>query len=221
MKLAISLAAFFCSLALHAGVAGKRYLVAHIDNTPAFEVTQHHVDRGTSTTVTFIIDDSTGPLMQVDLTMNYAARKTIARYELLRGRRGNVTVVLDLPYASTTREERVQEIRTRPELLTAPIPVTITSSSGRSVRALDADWRAPETRNTHLGRARDVVGEEMLAAMVRVSELGGLVPFVELRQMLGYVLDDEQLVSIARNLKVAEVDLGCEFDERGGVRCTK
>lgn len=141
-------------------------------------------------------------------------------YALLRQSQETVRIVLDLPFASTTRESRREELRKRPELSNAPVPVTVqAASSGKAVRGVDRDWRE-ENGTVFRGKAKEVFGKELLAVLADVRELGGLPMFADINPSLAYIFDDAMIVRKSMKLLVATKRADCAFDAKFGVPCT-
>jgi len=203
---------------LLANEARQHYLVAQRNGKPAFQVTRIHDGNASLVKRTYLIADNDGPLLRIDLVSDYANRQTISTYALLRGTRPTATIVLELPFASTTITARRDELRKHPELANAPVPVTI-RSSGRTLHGLDEDWRRSPTAETHRTRAKEVLGKELTKAIADIREIAGLPMFADINASLGYVLDVPTLVGKSVKLMVAPVSADCEFDAKFAVPC--
>jgi len=144
----------------------------------------------------------------------------VASYALLRGPHSSAKITLDLPVTSTSRDARREELRKHPELANAPVYVTI-QSSGRSVRAVDADWRRPSTVASHRAKAKEVIGHDLLTAMAGIREIAGLPMFADLNASLGYVFDESELVDRTEKLMVASTTANCAFDAKFALPCER
>lgn len=197
----------------------KHYLVASRDNRPAYEITRIFSQDSLASRTTFLVADPSGPLLRLELVNDYANRQNVATYTLLRASRAKAKVVIDLPFASTTREGRRDELRKRPELATAPVPVTI-HGSGKTIHGLDSDWRQRDSREgAHRKSVRDAVDEDLIASLETIREIAGLPPFAEINATLGYVVDPSLLIYRSKRLMVATVKPDCVFDAKFGVPC--
>jgi hypothetical protein len=220
MRNRIWLTAGVLALALVAHAAGgetrQHFVVAKRDKSPAFEVTRIFHQNDHQAVTSLLIADVAGPMMRVEMKSDYANRKTVASYTLLRGSRGHVRITLDLPYASTTRDGRREELRRRPELANAPVPVSI-EANAESVHGLDSDWRSANAPQR--AKARTIMAADLLAALRSIRELAGLPPFTEVNASLGYILDPGTLVYRSESLMVAQTRPDCTFDAKLGVPC--
>jgi hypothetical protein len=221
-KLLVSLfGLLFIGEQLLAAVDRRHYVISERDTTPAWEVTRIHEGSPALVRRIYLIADSKGPLLRIDLVSDYANRQTLSSFALLRGSRHTARVVLDMPFASTTVERRVEELRKRPELAHVPVPVTVHGTAGRSLRGFDHDWRCGESAERHRAQARELVGGELVATLTRVRELAGLPQFADLNASLGYLFDDATLVHRSMKLMVATARTDCAFDAKFGVACDR
>lgn len=198
----------------------EHYVVAHHNRKPAYEVTRIHSENSSLTRRTFLIADDRGPLLQIELTNDYAGRQTVTSYQLVRGSRSNAKIVLDLPVASATRETRREELRNHPELDTKPVPVTI-YGSGTKAHGIDSDWRKQDTAEFNRGRAKDILGKELVTVLGDLRELAGLPMFADFNAAFGYIFDDASLVQKSRKLMVAKTNPDCAFDAKFSVPCVQ
>jgi hypothetical protein len=190
------------------------------DKTPAFRVTRIHEDGGGVVDRTYLIADSKGPLLRVDLQRDYSRNTNTATYTLMRESGASVKIGQELPYSTRTRDDVRNEIRIHPELARAAIPVTIVASSGQRVHGQDAEWRngnATENR----GKARAIMDKQLMVALDRVRELAGLPMFADMNASLGYIFDESNLVWKSRKLMVATVKPDCKFDATFEVPCAR
>ena len=188
------------------------------DKTPAFRVTRIHQDGEGIVARTYLIADSKGPLLRIDLQRDYSRNTNTATYTLMRESGASIKIGQELPYTSRTRDDVRNEIRAHPELAQASIPVTIDASSGQKVHGHDADWRSANAQETR-GRARAIMDKQLMVALDRIRELAGLPMFADMNASLGYIFDESNLVWKSRKLMVATVKPDCKFDAAFEVPC--
>jgi hypothetical protein len=221
MKTRISILAvsLIMTMALSAAETRRHYYVATKNMAPAFEVTRIHDDKTIATTRTFLIADTHGPLLRVDVLHDYAGRKTVTSYRLMRSSRASATISIDLPFASATREGRQAEVKAHPEILNAAVPVRIEGPAG-AVRDLDETWHRGGVADAARGRARQALGPELMSTLANVKELAGLPMFADLNASLGYFFEERSLVHRSSTLLVAIDKANCAFDLRFNAPCT-
>lgn len=198
----------------------QHYVVVHRDRKPAYEITRIHDQNPSVSRRTYLIADTKGPLIKIDLTNDYAGRQMVSAYQLLRGSRSSAKVILDLPVVSATRDARREELRKNPDLANKPVPVTI-HGAGKTFRGIDSDWRRADTAESSRGRVKDLLGRELLSALHDVRELAGLPMFSDVNAGLGYIFNEETLVQRSMKLMVANTKADCAFDAKFGVPCAR
>jgi hypothetical protein len=190
------------------------------DKTPAFRVTRIHTDSGGIVERTYLIADSKGPLLRVDLQRDYSRNTNTAAYTLMRESGADLRIVQELPFSGRTRDVVRNEIRMHPELAQAAIPVTIVASSGQKVHGQDADWRNGNAKENR-GRARAIMDKQLMVALDRIRELAGLPMFADMNASLGYIFEEATLVWKSQKLMVATVKPDCKFDATFEVPCAQ
>jgi hypothetical protein len=196
----------------------EHYAVVTKDMKPAFNVTRVHVATATATTRTFLIADSKGPALRVDILSDYGNRKRVTTFRSFKGSHPVAVVTLDLPFASTTAADRIREIREHPELENAAVPVTVSNGTAQVFRDVEASWHGAAGPGVR-AKAAAVVGGELISVLESVKELAGLPMFADLNTTLGYLLPGDGLVRRSMKLLVAKVAQDCTFDATFKMPC--
>jgi hypothetical protein len=212
---------FMFTLALPGLGAESRdhYVVIDRDKTPRYHVTRILGEIPNGTQQTFLIADTDGPLLRIDLKRDYLSQERIALFVLAVAPEVIARVVVTLPSTSITAKELRKEIQNRPELRHISVPVRIEGRSNRIVKGVDVDWRSSHASANLRNRARKVVGDDLMNALLSIKDIAGLPMFVELNASLGYLVDPETLVYRSALLVSAAGPPDCEFDRKFGVPC--
>jgi hypothetical protein len=193
------------------------YIVIDRDRAPMYRVTRIWAPGPNGTQQTFLIANVGGPLLRIDLTRDYLSQERITLFALAGNPEANARLVVTLPSASTTAKDLREELQARPELRHVPVPIRIEGRSNKMVRGLDADW-SRQTNAELRNRVRQVVGEDLMEALLSIKDIAGLPMFAELNASLGYLVDPETLV-YRSTLLVSAGAPDCEFDRKFGVPC--
>jgi len=191
------------------------YQIVDRSHVPLYTATVIKTNSESLNTETYLLENTAGERVRIDIKNNYAAHRTTAEYSVNDGPPARVT--LDMPYKSTTRSGMIEEARTRQDLLTADVPVTV-EAHGRSLKTSEKQWVSATDRRTLHEKARNVVGADLAAVLANLRSVLAFPDLMGACSTLSFVAGGEKCVA-RTDLRIAVVRPDCDFDSKFGVPC--
>lgn len=206
----------FAAFATQAGVETRtHYEIVDKNLLPLFYATVIRTESESLDAETYLIADTSGQRVRIDIRHNYKEHMTTAEYSVNDGPPAKVT--LFMPYSSTTRSGLIEEGRTRKELLAADVPITI-EAHGRSLETSEKEWDHAVDKAALHEKAKDLVGADLAAVLTNLRWVLAFPDFLSACSTLSFVTGGDSCVGRTdRRIAVTRPD--CDFDAKFGAPC--
>ena len=206
----------FAAFATQPGVETRtHYQIVDKNLLPLFYATVIRTTSESLDTETYLIADTSGQRVRVDIKRNYKEHRTTAEYSVNDGPSAKVT--LDMPYSSTTRSGMIDEGRTRKELLAADVPITL-EAHGRTLETSEKEWGHATNKAAVHKKAKDVVGADLAALLTNLRSVFAFPDLMGACTTLSFVTGGESCLG-RTDLRIAVIRPDCDFDAKFGAPC--
>jgi hypothetical protein len=162
----------------------SHFMIVHRDRTPAYYVTSITAQSQQRSTRRYLINDTTGPLLEVETLTDYANNVSWTRYR--SGKSGKwLKVSYDLPFTSRTRDARIAEMKANPALASIDVPVIIEGQGGVA-RELESTLKPGGPGRD---RAKKVTDADLLTTISSLRGVFGLPMFADAAPPAAYIID--------------------------------
>ena len=225
-RLLIGIVAAFAAAAFGADMKVPRrrhFVVTTGTGHAAYTVTQTRFFSEERDEETFLIADDEGDRFVLSYESNYKAGRIT--YTMTHFRSGAyIKVSYPQPAPGRTRSEVIAEgKKSRKALDVNDRLVTITTSGGANIVALESEWKQPELAAHRRAEVRETLSPRFLEAL-ELMDSTGLIdadgPMSSFRHgLLTYVLHRPECASSAAS-RIIQKDPDCGFDKRFGKPCS-
>jgi hypothetical protein len=205
---------FLLAGSVQAAETRSHFAIVHRDRTPAYSVTSITDQNQQRSTRRYLINDTDGPLLEVETLTDYARNLSWTRYRSAKSAKW-VRVSYDLPFTSRTRDGRLAEMKANPSLSSIDIAVTVEGDGG-VVRELESAL-APGRPGRK--RAKKATDADIRATIASLRAVFGLPMFADAAPAAAYFVDGPT-PERSRDLMIANVPPDCAFDATWGAPCT-
>ncbi len=158
----------------------------------------------TFTSETYLLEDSAGQKLRIDLSTDYSRGRTTAEYRVNEGQ--PIRVTLELPGSATTRKGRIKEAKEHPELMRADVPITVESPGG-SLKFTEREWQGSAALHATV---RAAIGSAFVTSLSSFRFALGYPDFMGACSTYSIVTGESCAAST--ELGIAETRADCAFD---------
>ena len=200
-----------------AGEMRTHYAIVHRDRSPAYYVTSitDHSNPNKSTR-RYLINDTAGPLLEVEARTDYTTNVSWTRYRSGRSNGKWIKVSYELPFTSRTLKDRLAEMKSNPSLATVDIPVIVESPAG-AVRQLESALRPGRPERESVKKVADA---ELRATIASLRGVFGFPVFADAGPPATFLIDGP-VAERSHDLMIANMPPDCEFDAKWGMPCSR